>query len=95
MGYGKMVIIDNNTNDRLCIDRKWRSEATFDVDTHSVQTWKLFSYACRRMDIIDAREPEREPVIVHLHPDDEMDENGMIHRGEGSKSKSQWQKKGA
>ncbi len=80
MKYGKMVIVDNNTGERFCRDNRWRSVAPKGDRSDCLKTWVYFHWAKRQQDIIDSREPDRDPVILHLRPGDTIDELGNIVR---------------
>ena len=76
MDYGKMVIVDNNTGARLCLDLHWRVVCEPD----KIKTWVKFGFAEKMLSRLSAREPLRDPVILHLHTGDTIDRLGNIHR---------------
>ena len=61
-----MFIKDNKTDEVFCHDRKWRKRPDLGTKARCAKTWKMYKCACRMLDKLHHRQPDREVVLIKI-----------------------------
>ena len=76
--YGMMLITCKVTGQFFCRDRKWRDKCEIGPTSKCVKTWKLYKCALEMMHKLEFRNRDREPLLLHVHDDEEINADGHI-----------------